>query len=411
MPDHLPPVDTTLPDVDKLTSQETLPDPLVAFDGSRVTTASAWHKQRRGELRKLFAHYMYGYAPPAPAAEQVRAHIRRQDDGALDGQATLYGIAIQYGPPGCPPIDMLLAVPNRRQGPAPVFVGMNFRGNHTVLDDPQIALSPHWMRDYFGDGERASDAGRGKQSSAWPLAQIVARGYAVATFYYGDIMPDRPDFGAGVHPHYMRPGQSRPEAHDWGALAAWAWGLSRAIDYLVTREDLDRDRIAVFGHSRLGKAALVCGAYDDRPALVIPNQAGCGGTAPSRCHNPQAETVTRINDTFPHWFNDIFPRFNGRETLLPFDQNCLVALVAPRPVIFTCGTEDQWADPAGQYEVLRAASGVYELLGSEGLSASQQPEVGRLIDSPLGYYLREGPHITDPDYWRVYMDFADRHMK
>ena len=242
----------------------------------------------------------------------------------------------------------------------------------------------------------------------WAIEQSIDRGYAVATCYNGDIDPDRPDFTDGVHPHYFREAQTEPEPHDWGTIAAWAWGLSRAVDYLRTVRDLDKDRIAVVGHSRLGKTALLAAAFDERIALAIPHQAGCGGTAPSR--GTIGESVRQINNGFPHWFNGTFKEFNDAPERLPFDQHALVALVAPRPVLFTNAVEDTWANPEGQFEVLRAADPVYRFLGSEGLVADQMPEAERLVDSTLGYYIRPGKHSMTTGDWKVFLDFADKHL-
>jgi cephalosporin-C deacetylase-like acetyl esterase len=191
----------------------------------------------------------------------------------------------------------------------------------------------------------------------------------------------------------------------------WAWGLHRMIDHLATLPEIDPKRLAVVGHSRLGKAALAAAAFDDRVAVAFPSQAGCGGTAPSRTKNPKAETVQRINTSFPHWFADTFKAFNDDPSKLPFDQHCLVALCAPRPVLFTNATEDQWANPPGQFDVLRAATPVYKLLGVEGLEAEAYPEENKLIASRLGYWVRPGKHDMTPDDWKAYLAFADKWLK
>jgi hypothetical protein len=256
---------------------------------------------------------------------------------------------------------------------------------------------------------KATDAGRGAQVDVWALEQSIDRGYAVATCYYGDIDPDRPDVRLGIQPHLRRPG-TKPGPHDGGSIAAWAWGIHRIVDYLITDQDLDPARIAVVGHSRLGKTALLAAAFDERIALAIPHQAGCGGSAPSRHANPKAETVQRINDSFPHWFNGAFKAFNTQPERLPFDQHCLVALVAPRPVLFTNAVEDEWANPAGQFQVLRAADPVYRFLGVEGLAAEAIPPPGQLVDSRLGYFIRPGKHSMTRADWKVFLDFADKHL-
>jgi hypothetical protein len=229
----------------------------------------------------------------------------------------------------------------------------------------------------------------------------------LATFYHGDIDPDRPD-ARGVQTYYRR----FDPAPDCATIAAWAWGLSRAVDYLVTDKDVDRLRIVVTGHPRLGKAALLAAAMDERIALAIPHQADTGGSAPSRTQVKPAvsrrrqnapytvkepETVRQINDKFPHWFNARFTEFNGKPERLPFDQHCLVALCAPRPVLFTNGRDDTWINPDGQFEVLRAAAPVSRLLGAGDFAATNPPPEGHLIDSPLGFLLGPGAHSLKPE--------------
>jgi hypothetical protein len=397
-----------LPPVERLPAQKELPDPLRMLDGRKVSSREEWEKERRPELKTLFQHYMYGYFPPPPG--NVRGTAARVDTGFFGGKATKKEITITFGPPGCPPIEMLLVLPHKN-GPAPVFLGLNFTGNHSLVSDPSVALPRPWMREGPGvEKNHATEKGRGTKIDTWAIEQSIDRGYAVATFYYGDVFPDKPDFQDGIYPHFRAAGGGERGPTEWGALACWAWGLQRAVDYLVTCPEIDRRRIVVTGHSRNGKAALLCAAFDERVALVIPHQAGCGGTAPSRTRNPKAETVKAINHGFPHWFDTVFTQFNEEVERLPFDQHCLVALMAPRPVLFTCGILDQWADPEGQFDMLKAADPVYRLLGSSGLEAKEMPPQGKLVASPLGYFLREGPHVSDPDYWKVFIDFADKRL-
>lgn len=402
-----------LPAVLKLEPNPEYPDVLTTFDkGEKVRYAQDWNRTRRPELKRLFQHYMYGFMPAAP---KIVATVDRTDPAALDGKATLKEITIRFGPEKTPPIHLLLVVPNNRGGPAPTFLGLNFTGNHTVLSDPGITLPTTWMRqgganDRTVVNNRATEAGRGTAVDTWAIAQTIDAGYAVATFYYGDTLPDRGDFGPdSVVPYFLPAGQTQPAPTDWGGIAIWAWSLHRAVDYLVTDRDIDARRIAVFGHSRNGKAALLAGAFDDRIALVIPHQSGTGGAAPSR--HKVGETVKQINDRFPHWFNDVFPQFNDNVDLLPFDQHCLIALCAPRPVLLTNAVDDQWADPAGQFQMLTLADPVYHMLGVEGVASRQMPEVGKLMDSRLGYWIRPGKHSTTPEDWKTFVAFANRHMR
>jgi hypothetical protein len=395
------------PEVSKLPPQPGLPDPLILFDGSRVTTKEQWVHQRRPELKALFEYYMYGRAPAPPA--KVAAAVEREDHRFFDGKATKKEVTIHFGPSDCPPIHLLLVVPNNLKAPAPVFLGMNFCGNHALVKDPSVAIPTAWMYGQYPGvkNNHATDAGRGTQVDVWAIEQSIDRGYAVATFYNGDIDPDRPDVREGIQPHYRKKGE-KPGPHDWGTIAAWAWGVQRAVDYLRTNKDIDPARIAVVGHSRLGKTAVLAAAFDDRIALAIPLQAGCGGTAPSR--GKVGESVKQINTGFPHWFNATFKEFNDQPDRLPFDQHCLVALVAPRPVLFSNAVEDTWANPEGQFEVLRAADPVYRFLGVDGLEAKRMPRPGKLVNSRLGYYIRPGKHSMTRDDWKVFLDFADKHL-
>ena len=391
------------PDSAKLPAKADLPDPLVLFNGNAVTTKEQWFKERRPELKKLFEHYMFGASPPAP---KVIAKFERIDKNALGGKATLKEITLTFAGIDGPKIHLLLVVPNKRTGPAPVFVGMNFAGNHTALDDPKIQLNPNWM--YAGKGVKdnhATEATRGTQKNVWNIEDAIDRGYAVATFYSGDIDADRKDVRDGVQKYFGKD-------YDWSTIAAWAWGYSRVIDYLVTDPDIDATKIIAVGHSRNGKTALLAGAFDERIAVVIPHQAGCGGSAPSRRRGEKnAESVKRINTTFPHWFNARFKEFNEEPDRLPFDQHCLIAMCAPRPVLLSNAVEDTWANPTGQFELLLAADPVYRLVGSKGLGAKKMPEVGKLLASPLGFFMREGKHSMNRQDWAAFLDFADKHVK
>ncbi len=312
------------PDVDQLSERADLPDPLVMFDGTPVRTAQEWREKRRPELIKLFEWYMYG-AAPAPA--KIAATVERVDE-VLDGKARMKQVTITFGPAGNERggrINLLLFVPAAPKAPAPVMLGLNFRGNHMVLAHPAIPLPTLWMPNGPGMVDnRATEAGRGLEAPHWPLASVIERGYAVATFYHGDVKLDKPTWDDGVPGLFFPSGQTEPTEHQCATIAAWAWGLSRAVDYLVTDADIDARRIAVFGHSRNGKTALLAGALDERFALVIPSQAGCGGTSPSR--GTVGESVERINTVFPHWFNGTFKKFNRATSKLPLDQHCLMAL-------------------------------------------------------------------------------------
>jgi hypothetical protein len=406
----VPALTADFPPPDKLPPKSEMPNPLVMLDGSAVTSKADWEAKRRPELKALFEHYMYGKFPAKP--EKVTAKVLFEDAKALDGNGTLREVELTFGPPEWPKIYLLVAVPNGKT-PAACFVGPNFGGNHLLTDHEKVRIPTVWMPDRYPGvvKNRATDAGRGKQADTWPLAQAIERGYAVATFYCGDVQPDRPNVREGMRATIPLPEGGQP-GDETATIMWWAWGIHRAVDFLLTDKSIDGKRLAVVGHSRLGKTALLAGAFDDRIALVIPHQSGCGGAGPSRSMNPKAETVKRINTSFPHWFCGHFKAFNDDVTRLPFDQNGLVALCAPRPVLMTNAEEDQWANPGGQFDVLREAAPAYELYEVEKpVVALKMPAEGKLAAERLGYFIRAGQHAMTPADWTIYMVFADCWLK
>jgi hypothetical protein len=397
------------PPAEQLPKQDGYPELLTSLAGRKITTKGEWETVRRPELKLLFQQYMYGQMPEPAKVQGVLLH---EDKTAFGGKGTIREVELQFelfGKKNPLPIHLLIAIPNDRQAPSPVFVGPNFGGNHLYTTDPKVLVPTQWMYPKYPGvkDNRATEDGRGKSLDTWSLELAISRGYAVATFYAGDIQPDRPTVSEGFRA--LMPPTTAEDAT--ATIASWAWGVSRCVDYLVTLPELDAKRIAVVGHSRLGKTALLAGAFDERLALVIPHQAGCGGTGPSRHNDAKAEGVKRINISFPHWFSTSFKRFNNATEKLPFDQHCLAALCAPRPVLYTNAAEDLWANPSGQFEMLKLASPVYELLGVEGLKATAMPEPGRLVSSRVGYGIRAGVHSMVEDDWKFFLEFADKWLK
>jgi hypothetical protein len=389
-----------------------LPDPLVAADSSRVKTADEWISKRRPEILRLFESEVYGRAPGLKP--QLRFQVESEDRAALGGKAIRKQVTIHISTPrGQLPLHLLLYVPKSNR-PVPVFLGLNFQGNQAVDLDPGITLASCWVvgrQDVGGIVDnRATKASRGCEASRWQVENVVARGYAVATMCCGDIDPDYDDgFQNGVHPLFYRPDQTKPEDDEWGSIAAWSWGLSRALDYLETDKAIDSKRVAVWGHSRLGKTALWAGARDERFAMVISNCSGCGGAALSK--RVFGETVGLINEHFPHWFCRNFRKYNDREELLPVDQHELIALVAPRPAYVASASEDHHADPRGEFLSAKNAEPVYHLFGLQGIDTDEMPPVDHPIGGMIRYHVRTGKHDATAYDWQQYLDFADRHLR
>ena len=388
----------------------TLPDVLTQFKGRKVKSEKAWFKKQRPEILKVFTDEVYGTVPGELSISEVK--VWETTDDALNGLARRKQLSLIFRKDDQSlEVNVLMYLPKTTQK-VPVFLAYNFTGNHAVFNDPAIRLTESWVANNPSVGiinNQVTEQSRASAEDRWPVEEIIKAGYGLVTIYYGDVDPDKDDFSDGIHPFFYKEGQTNPEYNEWGSIAAWAWGLSKAMNFLEQEPLVDSKKVAVLGHSRLGKAALWAGATDARFAMVISNESGCGGAALSK--RKYGETVQIINTSFPHWFCDNFLEYNEQEELLPVDQHMLLALIAPRPLYVASAEGDQWADPKGEFLSAKYASAVYKLLGTEGLPAKEMPGVNDPVMGTIGYHIRSGKHDLTPYDWRQYIKFADKHLK
>jgi (4-O-methyl)-D-glucuronate---lignin esterase len=389
-----------------------VPDPLVFADGSPVATPAQWPKRRK-ELLQLFTEQMYGRMPSRPA--QMRFHIYGLDRHALGGKATREQVSILFeGREDGPRMDLLVYLPNAVRHP-PVILGFNFWGNETIDQDPGVRISDRWVESaptsYLDlscvKNNRATEACRGIDAGRWPVEKILDAGYALATAYRGDLDPDRNDgYNESIRSAWPDLAQG---GDNFSTIAAWSWAMSRALDYLERDRRVDGHRVVAFGWSRLGKAAIWAGATDPRFAAVISNESGAGGA--KIFHDVHGETVERLNARFPYWFCGNFKQYNNRDADLPFDQNEVLALIAPRPLYIASAMLDGNADPQGEFLGALAVTRVYRFLGTTGLPTTTWPPVNQPVLGRVSYHVRTGVHsVTDFD-WDQYLRFCNAWLK
>lgn len=387
-----------------------LPELLISKSGRKIKNTKRWEKIRRTEILKLFQQEIYGKVPQTIRISDVNVHEETTD--VFDGLATRTQVELVFRKDDQElGVNVLLYLP-KDTAKVPVFVGYNFKGNHAINDDPNILLTDSWVPDNPSLGivhNQVTEQSRGVSGERWPIEEILKSGYGIVTAYYGDVDPDRDNFQDGIHPFTYRLGQFRPGNDEWGAVSAWAWGLSRIMDYLETVPAIDSSKVVVFGHSRLGKTALWAAANDQRFAMCISNNSGCLGAALSR--RQFGETIGKITSTFPHWFCENLNKYSAREELLPVDQHMLLGLIAPRPLYVTSATADLWADPKGEFLSASEAGKVYALYEKEGLPVAAMPEPNSPVMGTIGYHIRKGKHNITAYDWKQFIRFAQKHFE
>lgn len=384
----------------------TLPNALTFPDGKPVKTSAAWYEKRRPQILEWYKDDQFGHAPRAP--RQLHSDVFDRGTLCYGGrvlrkQVTVYLTKDTSGVR----MDLLMYLPAHVSGPVPVLLTPGFFPNSSRVDDPGVRRGLLWNRDH----QRVPAPGK-SPFGGFDVLQLTTQGFGVAMVYYGDIEPDfAGGIPYGVEGAYLKPGQSRPAPREWGTIAAWAWGLSRAMDYLQTDKSVDAKRVALFGVSRLGKTVLWTAASDPRFALVIASCSGEGGAALSRRN--YGETIAHLTapTRYPYQFCAHYADFAKEVDRLPVDGNMLLSLIAPRPVLLQTGDEDYWSDPKGEFLAAVAASPVFTLLGASGVGTSEWPAAGKAYLNTLGYYMHHGGHGALPGDWKVFIAFMSKYLK
>ncbi|MBN1972218.1 MAG: hypothetical protein JW787_01165 [Sedimentisphaerales bacterium] len=365
-----------------------LPDVLTTFDGKKVTDARTWNEKRRPEILKYIETEYYGRIPAT--APKVTWKVVSTDPNALDGKAIMKVLAGQMGSPDGPAIDVTLYTPKDAKEPVPVLTNLTFN---------------------FGAMGGRGGPRRGMDGTSAPVpgtpAHLISRGYGYATINYSSIESDRdgqPNMNI-VRKLALAPGQEAPAPDEWGTIASWAWGISRLMDYYETDPSVDAKRIAITGTSRLGKTVTWAGANDQRIAMVIACCGGEGGAALARRN--YGETIAHLvaPTRYPYQFAGNYQKYAADPSTSKVDTHCLVALMAPRPILLSTGVSDGWSDPYGEFQAAVAATPAYKLLGKQGIDSSKYSNVGEMVGHELSFLMTKGGHgSTDWDLWLKFMD-------
>ncbi len=388
----------------------TLPDPLKLANGAPVRDAKTWLDVRRAEILQSYQTEIYGRVPDT--APKVFWEVAKTEPAALNGTAIHQQILGHFGSPDGPAMAVEMFLPAHATGPVPLVLSISFGFGNVANPSPNLALTgvdPTKAPAPAAPGARGVG---GPGGGGEPVADIIARGYGYAVVRYNQIETDtqyQPNLNI-VRKLALAPGQDKPTDDQWGTISAWAWGLSRIMDYLETDKAVDAKRVAIVGHSRLGKTVLWAGAMDPRFAIVFSSQGGELGSALGR--RDYGETIDDMAQNYGYQFAGNLQKYAGHWNDMPVDTNMLIALIAPRPLLITGGTGDQWSDPHGEFLGEVAAAPVYRLTGAKDLGATEwpKPEVP-LITGDLAYYYHTGPHAITKEDWVVFLNFAGKYWK
>jgi hypothetical protein len=383
----------------------TLPDPLQLSNGNTVKDADTWIKKRRPEIIHLYEENQFGKMPGRPAD----MHFTVFDKGTtvFDGKAIRKQVTIYFTKDTAShKMDLLIYLPVNTKKPVPLLLQVAFTANSNVINDPGVKESEVWTK----EGKKVP-AKTVNYPGKLNIDPFIEQGIAVATVYYGDIEPDfNGGLPYGVRNLYLKPGQTQPASDEWGTISAWAWGLSRAMDYFETDKQVDAKRIALFGVSRLGKTVLWTGAYDTRFAMVIASCSGEGGAALSRRNYGETIKLLSLPARYAYQFCANYQKYADNVNQFPVDGHMLVSLIAPRPLLLQTGDQDYWSDPKGEFLAAIAATPVYHLFNKDGMETTVMPAAEQPILNTLGYTMHNGGHGTVPADWEIYLSFIKKYL-
>jgi hypothetical protein len=384
----------------------TLPDALLLINGKKVNSVDDWVKKRRPEIIKLVEENQFGKMPPRP--QEMSFNVFDKGTLVLGGKAIRKQVTVYFTRDTSKnKMDILIYLPANSTKPVPVLLNISFTANKNMVDDPGVKDGEVWTK----EGKKIPAQGGGNFGKL-KVDTFITQGIGIATVYYGDI---EPDFAGGIPygiiGNYLKPGMQQPAADEWGTISAWAWGLSRAMDYFETDKSINAKRIGLFGISRLGKTVLWAGAYDTRFALVIASCSGEGGAAIARRN--YGETLKHMSHPTRYFYQFCanYQKYADSVDKFPVDANMLVALMAPRPLLLQTGDQDFWSDPKGEFLAAIAATPVYNLFGKQGIQTTAMPAAGvQANNNTLGYYMHTGGHGTIPSDWPVFLEYLKKYL-
>ncbi len=370
-----------------------------------------WFNEIAPSIRTELQEHVYGYMPDASSVHVLSRRVL--DESAYGGRGTLEELEVvakaTFGEKTVetPRFMINVAVPNEVDGPVPLIIKESFTPRWMAMGHEAVS-KPAGAEDFMPNSVVRSIAlfVFGRYVGTSPVGEILDRGYAFAAMYPGEYVPDEAEGGLQSL-QTLSAGHADDDTR-WGAIAAWAWGFSKAIDVLEQDDRFDKDGIVTYGHSRYGKSAILAAAFDERIAAVISHQSGTGGASLNKAK--KGESIKQITDSFPHWFSQKYAAYAGRAEEMPIDQHHLLALVAPRPILLGNARRDVWSDPNGTLKAALGADPVWKIHGED--AGLQQKSLRKFIpQADISLWMRPGTHGVVEEDWPAFLEFMDAHFR